>query len=53
MDVLITGITGCGYCGDPIERLDQGAIVYDPTDPEGESDIVHADTCIPKGWEQA
>lgn len=52
MDILMTGTTDCGVCGCEIAEHDAQAEIYDPTDPDGGTDVVHAD-CMPTGWQIA
>lgn len=44
----------CGICGGKMIAGEAQAEVYDPSNLEQEKSlIVHADTCVPEGWELA
>jgi hypothetical protein len=51
IDIVFTGTDGCAVCGEPL--VGDIASVFDPTQPDLGSVQVHADACMPKGWEQA
>ena len=52
IETIISGATDCGVCGTEAREGDAIAEIYDPSDPEAGTDLVHAD-CMPKGWEIA
>lgn len=43
----------CEQCGEKIKSGEDFAEVWDPTAPDLPTQIVHAETCVPDGWEVA